>query len=102
VNYDDGRVALDERGVTLRGYYPWGAKHVRYERIRHVTERPLSLTRGRWRLWGSGDLRHWYNRDATRPAKRVAFDLTVGHWFVPVVTPDDPDAVRALLAEHVR
>jgi hypothetical protein len=99
--YDDGRVALDDAGVTIRHYYLWGAKRVRYSQITSVEERPLTPVRGRWRIWGSGDLRHWYNRDRTRPTKAVAFDLHLGGWAIPVITPDEPDAVRGILASHV-
>jgi hypothetical protein len=99
--YDDGRIACDDTGIAIRWYHVWGgAKHIRYDDIRKVTERPLTRFRGRWRLWGSGDFTHWYNLDVTRRKKDVALDLDVGGRVRPVLTPDDPAAVLAVLAEH--
>lgn len=99
--YDDGRIACDERGVTIRWYYPWGTKRVPYDAIRSVKERPLSLVRGRWRIWGSGDFVHWYNLDPTRTRKDVALVLDLGRRVKPTITPDDPDTVRRIVDERL-
>ncbi len=98
--YDDGRISCDETAVIIGWYYPWGRKRVPYATIRGVTERRLSGVRGRWRVWGSGDLVHWYNLDGNRPRKTVALELDTGRRVRPVITPDDPAAVAAIIAEH--
>ncbi len=98
--YDDGRIACDERGVTIRWYYLWGAKHVPYTAIRNATTRRLTKIRGKWRIWGSGDLVHWYNLDVSRTRKSTAIELDLGGRVRPVITPDDPDTVTKILAEH--
>jgi hypothetical protein len=100
--YDDGRVACDDEGLTLRWYYLWGAKRIPYGAITSVRRVPLRPWGGRWRIWGSGDLHHWYNLDRTRPNKRVALELHTGARSVPVITPDDPDAVERILAQHAQ
>ncbi len=97
--YDDGRIACDDRGVIIRWYYLWGRKKIPYSQIRSVSKRPLRRVRGRWRLWGSGDFVHWYNLDGNRPNKSVELVLDVGGRVRPVITPDDPDAVAAIVAE---
>jgi hypothetical protein len=96
--YDDGLVALDDNGILIRRYYPWGSKRIPYGSIRSFKR--LSAIRVRkWRLWGSGDLVHWWNLDPHRPKKDVAIEFNVGKHIRPTVTPDDPEAVERILHE---
>jgi hypothetical protein len=55
---------------------------------------------GNWRLWGSTDLRHWFNLDRRRPRKHVGLVLDLGERTKPVITPDDPQRVIAVLRAH--
>src|SRR5262249_39240689 len=98
--YDDGRICCDDTGVIIGWYYPWGCKKISYASIRTVTKRPLTRVRGRWRLWGSGDFVHWYNLDGNRPNKLNALELDTGGRIRPVITPDDPDSVAAIIEQH--
>ncbi len=98
--YDDGRIACDDDGVIIRWYYLWGTKKIAYSDIRSVGKRPLTRLRGRWRLWGSSDFTHWYNLDGNRPNKTVALELVTNKRVRPVITPDDPDAVATIIADH--
>jgi hypothetical protein len=100
--YDDGRIACDDLDLVIRRYYPWGARRIPYRTIRSVNRCPLTGVRRRWRIWGSGDFRHWWNLDPDRPRKSVALELDAGRWIVPTITPDDPDAVERILAAHMR
>jgi hypothetical protein len=103
VLYDDGNIACDEHDLVVRRYYPWGgSKTIPYASIRSVTRRPLTSVRGRWRLFGSGDLRHWWNLDGRRPRKSLALDLDIGRHVHPTITPDDPDTVDRILSERLR
>ncbi|HZR12804.1 MAG TPA: PH domain-containing protein [Acidimicrobiia bacterium] len=99
--YDDGRIACDDDAITIRWYYLWGAKRIPYRSIRSVTARTMTGVRGRWRIWGSGDLVHWYNLDGNRPNKQVALELDVGRRVKPTITPDEPETVRAILDAHL-
>ncbi len=99
--YDDGRIRCDDVGILIRWYYPWGAKRISYASIRTVTDRPLTGWTGRWRLWGSGDLVHWYHLDLQRPNKRVALEIDVGRRIRPMITPDDAPAVLTILTDHI-
>lgn len=95
VPYDDGRVACMGQEIIIRHYYaPFGAKHISYGDIREVRVVPLKLM-GRWRIHGSGDLRHWFNFDPGRTRKRTALviHLRQPKRFLPVITPDDPRRV---------
>ncbi|HUY64996.1 MAG TPA: hypothetical protein VMV14_10845 [Acidimicrobiales bacterium] len=98
--YDDGRIACDDEALVIRRYYPWGAKRIPYRAIVSVTRRQMEVVSGKWRIWGSGDLRHWWNLDPSRPGKDVVLILDVGGRVLPCITPDHPDQVARLLAEH--
>lgn len=97
MGYDDGRIACTDTELVIHAYYvPRGTKRIRYEWIREVTVR----TGDAMRIWGSGDLRHWYNLDTARPGKATALELDLGHWIRPMITPDYPDEVVATLRAH--
>jgi hypothetical protein len=97
--YDDGRVACDAQGIVIRHYYFFGAKRIGYADIREAKVSPLGWM-GKWRIHGSGDLRHWFNFDPRRPRKDVAIVLYLDGTVRPVITPDDPERVTAELAAH--
>jgi hypothetical protein len=99
--YDDGRIACDDAALLIRRYYPWGTKTIPYSSIRSVNRRPLSPIRGRWRIWGSGDFKHWWNLDPGRPHKTVALEIDLDRRAVPMITPEDPNAVERILKEHL-
>jgi hypothetical protein len=102
--YDDGAIACDSQGIVIRLYYfPWGTKRVPYSSIKNFRVLPLTGVNRlrRWRLWGSGDLVHWWNCDMRRPQKEVALVLDVGRRVLPSITPDDPETVERILREHL-
>ncbi len=100
-HYDDGRIACDDTGILIRWYYPWGAKRIPYHAIRSVTRLPLTGLSGRWRIWGSGDLVHWWHLDPSRPRKRLALVLDTGRHVQPTITPDDPEELARILADRM-
>jgi hypothetical protein len=100
--YRDGRIECSETGVAVRGYYfPWGTKRIPYRSIRSLERFTMTGLGGKWRIWGSGDLKHWANLDTQRPKKSVGFFLDVGRSVIPFLTPDDPDAFEAAVREHM-
>ncbi len=101
--YEDKYITCDDEGVRVRAYYfPWGSKVIPYSSIRALDRFPLTAWRGKARIWGSGDLRHWANLDPGRPKKSVGFFLDVGRRVVPFLTPSDPDAFEAVVRAHTR
>ncbi|TAM93632.1 MAG: hypothetical protein EPN43_00380 [Jatrophihabitans sp.] len=100
--YRDPLITADADGVTVRRYYfpTTNAKHIRWASIQAVSRQSMTGLSGRYRIWGSGDLRRYFNLDTRRPKKDTAFEFDLGGWFRPVLTPDDPDAFAAVLAEH--
>lgn len=99
--YDDGKVACTDQELVIRNYYFFflGAKHIPYPAIREARRVRLG-TMGRWRIHGSGDFVHWFNFDVRRPRKDSAIVIHLDGVIRPVITPDDPDRVAAVLAEH--
>ena len=100
--YDDGTISCDGQGITIRRYYPLGAKQIRYASIRGVETLPLTGANKvrRWRIWGSGDFVHWWNLDPHRPKKEVALVLDVGRRVRPTITPDDAAAVARIITDQ--
>jgi hypothetical protein len=99
--YDDGKVACTDQELVIRNYYFFfmGAKHIPYSAIREARRVRLG-TMGRWRIHGSGDFVHWFNFDVRRPRKDSAIVIHLDGVIRPVITPDDPDRVAAVLAGH--
>jgi hypothetical protein len=97
--YDDPEIACHETALLIRRYYPWGSKRIPYASIKAVRRLPIRVRR--WRLWGSGDLRHWWNFDPHRPNKTVALELDTGHWIRPTITPDEIETVEGILEQRI-
>jgi hypothetical protein len=55
---------------------------------------------GRWRLWATASPKYWAHLDLRRPKKREALVLDLATLVKPFITPDDPDAVAAIIALH--
>jgi hypothetical protein len=102
MEYDDGLIACSDAGLLIRRYGAFlRPKKVAYADIRGVTQVGLSgLSFGRWRIWGSTDLRHWFNFDWHRPKKHVGLVLDLGKRMEPVITPRRSATGRGLLRQH--
>lgn len=102
--YDDGKVLLDEAGITLRRYYfPIGtAKRIRYRSIRSMTVRPMGWLTGKGRGWGSAHPRYWLPLDIRRPRKDTLVVLDVGKHVQPAFSPDDPARVQEILQHRIK
>ncbi|MFJ7248203.1 hypothetical protein ACIQWA_26715 [Kitasatospora sp. NPDC098652] len=100
--YNDGLVTCTASELVIRRYYfPLGiAKRIPYGRIRGLRQVPLTRLGGRWRIWGTGDLVHYFNLDLGRVDKSVAFVVDLGAKVKPVITPDEPDRLVEAMAAH--
>jgi hypothetical protein len=102
-DYADRRIECTPDGIRIHGYYfPWGTKHVPYDQVRSLQRFELSARRGRGRIWGTANPRHWANFDPGRPKKSVGFFLDLGRRVQPFVTPDDPDRFEGVVRRRCR
>ncbi len=77
--YQDRWIECTDTQVRVRGYYfPWGTKRIPYTSIRSLDRFTLTMLRGKGRIWGSGDFKHWANLDPRRPKKSVGFAVNLG------------------------
>jgi hypothetical protein len=96
--YQDRWIECTDTEIVVRGYYfPWGTKRIPYISVRSLERFEMTALRGKGRIWGSGDLRHWANLDPGRPRKSVGFFLDVGRRVIPFLTPDDPDQFEQIV-----
>lgn len=102
-DYLDPLITLDAAGIAIRHYYfPFATtKHIAWSEIRRVKRARMTAVSGRYRIWGSGNFRDFYNLDRRRTDKDTKFVLDLGRRCRPVLTPDDPDAFAAALADHI-
>jgi hypothetical protein len=102
VLYEDPGIVCTDRFLVIRHYYfpVGGPKRIPYAAIRSADARPLTWARGKLRLWGTANPNYWLNRDWRRPAKTTAVILDVGARVRPVITPDHPERVMSVLADH--
>jgi hypothetical protein len=73
--YADRLVLIDADGITFRRYSLLFCRdrRVPFAEIASITVRAPSLATGRWRLWGSSDLRTWFPIDWHRPSRDAIF-----------------------------
>ena len=100
MEYDDGLIACTGDELVIRRYTALlRSRRIPYARMHKVTRVRLR-TLQKWRIWGSGDLRHWFNFDRRRPSKEIALVLDLGERVKPTITPDDPQQVVGVLRAH--
>lgn len=97
--YRDRWIECTEKALVIHGYYfPFGNKKIiPYARIRGIQKVQMGPATGQWRIWGSGDFRHYLNLDPGRPHKTQALILDLGKFVRPVITPDDTAQVKAII-----
>jgi hypothetical protein len=100
-SYEDRWIACAPDGIQIRGYYfPWGTKRIAYDAIRAIRRVHIGVLTGKGRIWGTANPRYWANLDPGRPRKKTALILDLGRSVRPYITPDDPDAVEAVIRER--
>ncbi|MGA3354934.1 MAG: hypothetical protein ABSD85_17405 [Acidimicrobiales bacterium] len=96
--YRDRWIECWADSIQIRGYYfPWGTKRIPYSKIRSLRRVEMSTFRGQMRGWGTSNPHYWASLDPQRRHKSVALILDLGRYVKPFVTPDNPDAVEAII-----
>ncbi|HEX7354917.1 MAG TPA: hypothetical protein VF288_08815 [Mycobacteriales bacterium] len=99
--YADRWIRCTDKDIVVRGYYfPWGAKHIAYDRIQDITRVAMTYARGKGRIWGTASPTLWASFDPLRTRKSTALVVNLGHMVKPFLTPDDPDAFLADVRAH--
>lgn len=73
--YNDPLVSITEESITFATYsFPLGkSRLVAFADIDHISVLEPSIMNGKWRIWGSGDLRTWFPLDIHRPSRDKIF-----------------------------
>jgi hypothetical protein len=102
VGYSDALVEIGDDAIRLKGYYfPFGSKRVRFAEIAEVVVEKPTLINGKWRIWGSGNLRTWFPMDWKRPWRDTIFIIKlVSRWRRIGFTVQDSKRVRRNLSER--
>jgi hypothetical protein len=99
--YHDRWIECTDTELRVRGYYfPWGTKRITYASIRALRRVDIGVFSGRARIWGTANPRYWASFDPQRPRKKVGLVVDLGTRVRPFITPDDPDAVEAIIRRH--
>jgi hypothetical protein len=100
--YRDRWIECTSEALIIHWYYfPFGKKTIPYGRIQGIREIQMEAFTGKWRIWGSGDLRHWWHLDPGRRHKDQALVLDLGADIVPVITPDDAAQVKNIIESRL-
>jgi len=75
--YKDKLIEITDREIVFSQYYfPSGTKRsVALDEVASVRVVPSAWQRGRYRVWGSDDLRAWFPCDWSRPSRDRIFYL---------------------------
>ena len=86
--------------IVVRWYYLWGTKRIPYTAIKSARLVTLAPLRGRGRIWGTANPQYWASLDPGRPAKSSSIIVDTGGAVQPFLTPDDVNAVAAIIKER--
>lgn len=75
--YSDKLVKITNNYILFKNYYfPFGPKKVKFSEIKYIAEKKPTLLNGKWRIYGTGDLRTWFPCDWKRPCRDRIFILS--------------------------
>ena len=103
VLYADHLVSINGDSITFHSYsFPHKAsRRVAFTDINHLMVLEPSLTNGRWRIWGSGDLCTWFPLDVHRSSRDRIFIATLKTRGMNIgFTVEDSSRVLSIFKEH--
>jgi hypothetical protein len=72
--YSDGLITITRDTIIFRNYYFIGiSRKVPVSEIEKIASHELTLSNGKWRLWGGRGFNHWYTMDLLRPLRERIF-----------------------------
>jgi hypothetical protein len=103
VLYADHLVSITGDSITFYRYgFPFlVSRNVAFSDIDHVTVMEPSITNGRWRIWGSGDLRTLFPLDTHRSSRDRIFIASLKTRGMKIgFTVEDSSRVLVFFKEH--
>lgn len=97
VVYSDHLVEIRYNEIIFKEYYfPTGTKLVSFSEIKNIVVKEPSLSSGKWRIFGTGDLKTWFPRDLKRPERDKIFVLTLakGWWRIGFTVEDSEKVIK--------
>jgi hypothetical protein len=107
----DAPVLYADRVLQLYGdglyfpvyYFPWGGRFVPFADVERIECLRPTLLSGKWRLWGTSNLKMWFPLDARRNTREVIFHLYhKGRRGGIGFTAENSHRVRELLGQRVQ
>jgi hypothetical protein len=80
--YSDGLITITETELVLHTCYLNGKdKTVLISDIEKILVKKPTVWNGKWRLWGTGNIRTWFSQDLERPRRdRIFFAVLKNQW----------------------
>lgn len=100
--YSDGLVTITDHELVFHGYYfiSGDAKKVPVSDIERIEVKSPTLRNGKWRLWGTGNIKTWFPQDWDRPQRDRIFIATLNSQWVNIgFTAKDGAAVEEILRQ---
>lgn len=100
--YQDKLVEITDISITLKKYYfpSFKEKKIILSDIKNIEILTPTLTNGKWRIHGSGNLKTWFPYDIERPKRDKIFLISFKNkWIKNGFTVEDSSAVQKILAE---
>ncbi len=100
--YADNLVRISDVSITFLHYsFPaLSPKLVLFSDIDHISVKGPSVTTGKWRIWGSGDLSTWFPLDSRRSLRDRIFHARLKTRGMNIgFTVEDPARVMSILRE---
>jgi hypothetical protein len=96
--YSDRLVEISVDSILVSNYhYPFGDKRVAFKDIESITVQKATLLSGKYRYYGSGDLRTWFPPDNRSSRDRIFTIKIKNKWWQIGLTVEDSQAVLDIL-----
>jgi hypothetical protein len=100
--YRDTLVEITNDAILLKKYTFPGFKDrtIPFQRIEKIEAKRPTIWTGKWRFFGTGDIRTWFPLDNARNTRETIFIITLKHeWFRSGFTVEDSHAAQNILKE---
>ncbi len=100
--YSDSLITITDNEIVFKHYYfPSGkAKIVLLKNITGITVKPSTISNGKWRLHGTGNIKTWYPMDRKRPQRDRIFLADLNNQWINIgFTVENGERVETIFEE---